>query len=130
MLECMEHIAIVEDRFLGWILNGRTESAPERSWERQTKLFTMITDRSYRVQAPETALPVGRFATLQEAVDAFIAARQATINLHNERGQALYEVAATHPRFGEMNGADVMHVAAAHARRHADQIRETREALG
>ncbi len=128
VLECMEHIAIVEDRFYGWILNG-TENAPEKSWERETKLFTMATDRSYKVQAPEAVVPTGRFATLQEAVAEFEKFRDRTMQLANDKGVELYSIGATHPRFGEMNGSDVMNLMAAHARRHADQILETREAL-
>ena len=130
VLECMEHIATVEDRFLGWILNGREGGGPERSWERQTKLFSMVTDRSTKVQAPEAVVPTGRFASLEEAIDAFTTARARTIDLHEKFGQDLYQIGATHPRFGDVNGADVMHLIAGHARRHADQIRETREALG
>lgn len=129
VLECVEHLAIIEERFFGWIVSGREISA-DSNWEKQTKLFNMATDRSFRVQAPEAALPTGRFATLGEAIEAFNAARNRTARVVSERGQALYTVGIKHPRFGDMNGVELVHVLTGHARRHAAQIREIRESLG
>lgn len=129
ILECLEHLTIVEERFLGWIVNGR-EIMPDSNWEKQTKLFNTATDRSFRVQAPEAALPAGQFATLREAVAAFTAARGRTARIVAERGPALYAIGVKHPRFGDMNGIELLHVLTGHARRHAAQIREIRDALG
>ena len=129
VLECMEHLVIVEERFIGWIASGR-EIAPEASWEKETKLSTMVVDRSFKAVAPEAARPDGRFKTIEEAVDAFNAARARTARLVDERGAELYAVGVTHPRFGEMNAVELVHILSGHAKRHAAQIREVRETLG
>jgi hypothetical protein len=51
------------------------------------------------------------------------------LSIVRERGEMLYTVGARHPRFGDLNGVEVVGLMTAHARRHAAQIRETRTAL-
>ena len=41
----------------------------------------------------------------------------------------LYSVSIEHARFGVMNGVELLHTIAGHARRHAEQIREVRANL-
>jgi hypothetical protein len=48
-----------------------------------------------------------------------------TVQIATVRGAELYTVGIKHPRFGEMNAAELVHLIAGHARRHAAQIRET-----
>ena len=67
VLECIEHVVVVEDRFLGWISNG-TAIAPQRSEEKEIRLFTTIRNRMTKVQAPEAVHPQGRFKTLAAAL--------------------------------------------------------------
>jgi hypothetical protein len=129
VLECMEHIVIVEERFMGWIISGR-EISPDASFEKETRLANMVVDRSVKVTAPEAARPDGRFQTIDEAVEAFNAARDRTARMVEERGAELYKVGITHPRFGDMNGVELVHLLTGHAKRHAAQIREVRESLG
>jgi len=129
VLECMEHIVIVEERFLGWIISGR-EITPDSSWEKETRLSNMVVDRSFKATAPEAVRPDGRFKTIEEAIEAFKAARERTTKMVEERGAELYKVGVTHPRFGDMNGVELVHILSGHARRHAAQIREVRESLG
>jgi len=127
VLECMEHVVIVEERFQGWLQNGPAiASAPKP--ENETRLFSMVTDRSAKVTAPEAVVPSGRFVVLKEAVLAFNAARDRSVSLVKEHGEALYTIGARHGRFGELNGVEVVHLMAGHARRHAAQIRELGEA--
>jgi uncharacterized damage-inducible protein DinB len=129
VLECIEHVVVVEDRFLGWISNG-TAIAPQRSEEKEIRLFTTIRNRMTRVQAPEAVHPQGRFETLAAALAEFEAVRDRSVQVVQERGDLLYSIGVTHSRFGNMNGAELIHVIDGHARRHAEQIRETCEALG
>ena len=130
VLECLEHIVTVEDRFLGWLTTGEVHPTPQPDAEKEGRLFGMIMDRSTTVQAPEAVVPAGRFATLAAAVDAFNEARDRTAQIARARGTELYSVKVAHARFGEMNGSELMHVLTGHARRHAAQIRETRVAVG
>ena len=129
VLECMEHIVIVEERFMGWIMSGR-EIMPDSNFEKETRLSNMVVDRSFKAIAPEAARPDGRFQTIEEAVEAFNAARDRTARMVEERGAELYKVGVTHPRFGDMNGVELVHILTGHAKRHAAQIREVRESLG
>jgi hypothetical protein len=128
VLECMEHIVVVEERFLGWIANSAAiEAAP--SPDKEADLGQRVRDRSVRAQAPEAVIPTGRFTSVQAAIQAFNRVRDLSVRVAEERGDALYAVGVKHPRFGEMNGAELVHVMVGHACRHAAQIRETRATL-
>jgi uncharacterized damage-inducible protein DinB len=129
VLECIEHVVVVEDRFLSWISSG-TAIAPQRDTDKEIRLFTTIRNRMTKVEAPEVVHPRGRFETLAAARTEFEAVRDRSVQVVQERGDLLYSIGATHPRFGNMNGAELIHVIDGHARRHAEQIRETCEALG
>lgn len=129
VLDCVEHVTSVEERFLGWLESAEKLDAPRVDKEKEAGLMMRITDRSARIQAPEAVLPAGRFATLGQAVEQFNAGRSRSIQFAENRCDDLYCLAAAHPRMGPMNGAEFLVIIAAHARRHAEQIRETRAAL-
>lgn len=126
-LECVEHVVIVEERFQGWLENGSSIASVPKP-ENENRLFSMVTDRSSKVTAPEAVVPSGRFLALKEAVLAFNAARDRSVNLVKQYGETLYTIGARHGRFGELNGVEVVHLMAGHARRHAAQIRELGQA--
>jgi hypothetical protein len=125
-LECLEHVVIVEERFQGWLENGTPIASVPRP-ENESRLFSMVTDRKSRVAAPEAVVPSGRYSALKEAVAAFNATRDRSVNLVKERGEALYTIGARHARFGDLNGVEVIHLLVGHAGRHAAQIREIRQ---
>lgn len=128
ILECVEHVATVEDRYLSWLLNGRTVEA-RRDAEKEMRLFSAVRSRLTKVEAPDVLRPRGRFSTLAEAVAAFEAVRERSVELARERGEGLYAVGIKHPYFGKLNGGELIQLIDGHARRHADQIREISEAL-
>ncbi|MGD0436290.1 MAG: pentapeptide repeat-containing protein [Bryobacteraceae bacterium] len=127
VLECIEHVIFIEDRYLGWI-SGGTAIAPQRDAERELRLFTIVRSRLTKVEAPDVARPQGRFDSLTAALAEFKAVRDRSVQLVQERGEALYSIGAKHPYFGNLNGFELVHLIDGHARRHADQIRETRPA--
>lgn len=129
VLDCVEHVTSVEERFLVWLEAAEKLDAPRVDKEKEAGLMTRIPDRSTRIQAPETAWPTGRFATLGQAIEQFNAGRTRSIQFAEERCHDLYRMASAHPRLGPMNGVEFLIIIAAHARRHAEQIRETRAAL-
>ena len=88
-----------------------------------------VAGRATRVQAPETAQPAGRFASLAEALKEFDAVRASSVAFAASQGAGLYSIAARHPFFGPLNGAEAMLLMAAHSRRHAAQMLEVRAAL-
>lgn len=130
VLECVEHIVTVEGRFQGWINNGKKLEAGVANPENEASLFARVTDRTVKAQAPEAVVPKGTIATLESGRSLFNAARDETVRMAKERGGDLYSVGAEHPRFGPMNGIEVLFLTAAHARRHSAQIRENRATLG
>ena len=129
VIECVEHIVVAEGRFLGWLQSPAAEPAPPMDKQKEAKLLLGVSGRSQRVNAPEPVHPTGRFATLAEALAQFEAARAKSIQFAESAGPGLYSLAAKHPFFGAVNGGEVMVLIAAHARRHASQIREIRAAL-
>jgi hypothetical protein len=129
VLECIEHVVLVEERFQGWLENGSSIASVPKP-ENESRIFNMVTDRSSRVTAPEAVVPSGRFRALKDALLAFNAVRDRSVSIVKDRGEALYTIGAQHARFGELNGVEVIHLMAGHARRHAAQIREMRDAGG
>jgi hypothetical protein len=129
VLDCVEHVATVEERFLGWLEAAEKLDAPRVDKEKEAGFTTRIPDRSIRVKAPDAVLPVGRFTSLAEAVEQFNAGRTRCIQFADDRSDDLYCLASAHPRFGPVNGVELLIIIAGHSRRHAEQIREARAAL-
>ena len=125
-----EHLGVVEDRFRGFVENAAQAESPKAvDTDRESTLARQMGNRTTRAEAPEAARPTGRFATLGEAVTYFRESRSKTIQVA-ESGQAgLKELAFTHPRFGALSGEEVLLLAAFHTRRHAEQLRETLQAV-
>jgi hypothetical protein len=129
VLDCVEHVAFVEDRFYGWLEKAHKLDAPRVDKTNEARLTDLVPNRSTRVKAPEAVVPAGRFASLEEAVESFNARRNRSVRFAEDHSEELYSLAAEHPRFGPVNGIELLIIAAGHARRHAEQIRETKAAL-
>ena len=129
VLDCVEHVAFVEDRFLGWLGNAKKLDEPRVNKENEAGLMGRVPDRSARVQAPEAVRPTGRYATLGEALQQFETNRARSIAFAQDRCDDLYCLASEHPRFGPVNGVELLIIIAGHSRRHTEQIREVRAAL-
>jgi uncharacterized damage-inducible protein DinB len=129
VLDCVEHVTMVEERFLGWLESAQKLDAPRVDKEKEANLLVRVTDRSTRAQSPEAVLPTGRFTTLEQALEQFNANRTRSIQFAQDRSGDLYYLASEHPRFGPMNGVEFLIIIAAHGRRHAAQIQEVRAAL-
>jgi hypothetical protein len=123
-LEIIEHVCIVEDRYVTWLEEGDGDPPP-RDPDNEMRLFLMIRNREERRQAPDAVWPTGRFKKLDEAVAAFNEVRNRAVSMADE---SLYSVGVTHPFFGRVNGAELMQLIDGHARRHAEQIRDLAEA--
>jgi hypothetical protein len=129
ILQCVEHVVVTESSFLSWLENPLTEPVPPQDKEKEAKLLAGVSGRARPGDAPEAVQPKGRFATLAEALEQFETVRAASLRFAESAGADLYSLAARHSFIGLMNGAEVMVLIAAHARRHAAQIREIRAAL-
>ena len=129
VLECVEHVVTVEERFFGRLEKAPREGAPPVNKEHEAELQARVTNRGNRAEAPEPVRPTGRFGSLAEATQAFQTARARTIQFAEQQGAEIYEKAESHPRFGPLNGTEMLLIIAGHARRHAEQIRELRSEL-
>ena len=128
VLECVEHVAMVEEVFLGRIATGASEVPPEDKIK-EAALAARVVDRSTRREAPETIRPKGRFTTLAQGMERFHGARARSVQFAQDNAANLYALTVAHPVFGQLNGVEALIIIAAHARRHAEQIREVRAAL-
>ncbi len=129
VLDCVEHVTTVEERFLGWLEAAKKLDEPRVDKEKEAGLMARVPDRSVRVQAPEAVVPAGRFTTLEQALEQFNLRRTRSIEFAQDRCDDLYYLASEHPRFGPMNGVELLIIIAGHSRRHAVQILEARAGL-
>lgn len=120
VLEIIEHVVTVEDRYLGWLADA-FGGAPARDADNEMRLFLMIRNRQQKRQAADAVWPAGRYRTLAEAVAAFQEVRDRSVAAVDE---SLYTAAVQHPFFGLVNGGELMQLIDGHARRHAEQVRE------
>jgi uncharacterized damage-inducible protein DinB len=123
-LECVEHVTKVEESFLERLQPANGE-APPVDLHREAERAARMSDRTERRQAPDAVRPTGRFATLAEALEAFQVVRARVARFAAEHSSDLTTFTATSPRWGVMNGREVLLLIAGHSRRHASQIRET-----
>jgi len=129
VLECLEHISAVEERLLGRLETAERLEEARVDTEKEAKLSAMVVNRSVRAPAPEMVVPTGKFSSVAEALDHFNASRSRTVAFAEEHGADLYLLATAHPRFGALNGNEMLFIMAGHARRHVEQIREIRAGI-
>ena len=101
VVTCIEHVVAFEYRYSCWIRDGEFVEV-RRDAEKELRLFSMMRSRLTRLETADLLRP-----------------RQI-----RERGDCLYSVGVKHPYLGMVNGAEIVAMIDAHARRHADQIPE------
>src|SRR5450631_554755 len=69
ILECAEHVAVVEENLRRRVMEQATPTETEMSREREAFFAAVAANRGRKIAAPEVALPTGRFTTLREAVE-------------------------------------------------------------
>lgn len=131
---CAEHIAASEDFIRGMVENNvlTTEPTPDRVAARKPldeKVLQMITDRSFKAQAPEPLRPTSRFGSPQGAVNHFEESRAETVTLAKSRDD-LRERAAEHPAFKELDAYQWLLFLSGHTLRHTAQIQEVKASPG
>jgi hypothetical protein len=125
-LENVEHVAIVETLSLRRLTTKSVAVDEELSRDREAGLYARLAARGRKVEAPEFALPKGRYATLGEAVVAFLDAREHTVRWLESCGFDLRRRSVEHPLMGQVSAYEFLLIMAAHPARHARQIQEGR----
>ncbi len=129
VLDCVEHLAVVEESLLGRLEAAVFSPEPVGTTQREARIVERAGDRSRPVSAPEGARPRGRFATLAEALKHFEDVRQRTVRYVEDSQQDLRRQATTHPLIGAVNCHETLLMMAFHPVRHALQIAEIRAGL-
>jgi DinB superfamily len=126
VLDCAEHVAVVEQFLYARLLEGRPDPAAAIPPGREALIRARAADRSRRVPAPEAAVPAGRYRTLQEALAAFEEARARTLAFVEACEEDLRGKVTTHPILKTATCLETLLMMAAHPERHAKQVAEIR----
>ncbi|MCU1238166.1 MAG: hypothetical protein JWP63_6133 [Candidatus Solibacter sp.] len=124
ILECAEHVAVVELGLFRRITSQSTVLREETGRHREALYIAHALDRSRKLAAPEPARPSGRFTTLGEAAEAFGKHRDRTILWVETCGENLRLRSLEHPALGTMNVYECLILMAMHPLRHLQQMRE------
>lgn len=127
VLECLEHVSLVERRFVGMVRESEDGTPAERNEAKESALAERMLDRDTRRTAPEAVHPAGRYRSISEALQEFNAARDETLRFASEQGAKLLSRSAHHKALGHLNGVEALLLIAGHGRRHTAQMREAAE---
>jgi uncharacterized damage-inducible protein DinB len=130
VLDTIEHLTTAETIQLNLISTHRTPR-PADVPNREGAFLHMVPNRTRKMESPEGARPIGRFATLAEAAEQFKSTRAGVIQFLEQHTEDLRasEVKHPHPAAGMVSICEMLIVMAMHAKRHAAQIEEIRNRL-
>jgi hypothetical protein len=132
ILGYVEHLAVSDDALTAMVqailaTPAVQETAEERAARRE-KINNTHPPRG-TVKAPDALAPNGRFATLADALAAFNAARDRTIEFAKATQDDLHNHFRSHPAYGALSGFDWLVGNAKHAISHAGHIDELKEMM-
>lgn len=130
VIECVEHLAIAEDYLFSRIAASCYSDAAVINKNREALILSRGLDRTRTVQSPEGGTPTGRFATLREAMQYFLASRDRTVRFVENCSEDLRSKLTSHPILGTVNCHENLLMMAVHPLRHSKQIEEIKTALG
>jgi hypothetical protein len=133
ILEYVEHLAVSDDELIAMIERSlKTPAKPETEEERRAreqKIRETPIARGVN-RAPEMLQPGGKFASLGDAVAAFLAARERTLEYARTTQEDLRSHFTPHTVLGPLDGYQWLTGNAHHAETHAGHIREIRGMAG
>lgn len=129
IFEYVEHLAVSDDALIELVERSlKTPAQPETEEERkqrEARIRATPIPRGVN-RAPEAMSPHGRFATLGDAVAAFLAARERSLEYARSTTADLRSHFSPHPVLGPMDCYQWLMGNAHHAETHAAHIREIR----
>jgi hypothetical protein len=130
VLDTVEHLTMAETIQLKLISTQRSPR-PADAPNREQAFLQRIPNRTHKMESPEGARPIGRFATLAAAVEQFKTTRAGVIEFLEGYKEDLRasEVKHPHPAAGMVSICEMLTAMAMHAKRHAAQIEEIRKSL-
>lgn len=126
---CVEHICLVDERFGARIAQATVSSEPVYNERRAAVILRDVPLREQRFQAPEAVIPKDKFTSAGEAMAALRASRESLGEILTQRSSELRQMQVEHPLMGIISGYEAFLLVAAHARRHANQMREIHSEL-
>jgi len=130
VLECVEHVALVENGILTLITTSLTPCPPLPDRTREENILRNTTNRAIKFNAPERLQPKGRLASLAAALEQFQQNRARSIEYVEHCDKDMRAFSLPHPAFGPITAHEFLIILALHPARHANQIREVRQSLG
>ncbi|HEY3742841.1 MAG TPA: DinB family protein [Bryobacteraceae bacterium] len=130
ILEYVEHLAISDDGLISMVkrimAEPPTPETPEQRAEREQHIRSTPIARGTN-HAPAALVPPGRFATVSEAMAAFEAARDRTLEFARTVDGDMRSHFANHSVLGPLDAYQWLTANARHVEMHAAHIRELRE---
>jgi uncharacterized damage-inducible protein DinB len=133
ILGYLEHLAVSDDALIGLVHRClKTPAQPETPEERAAREAKLAETHAPRGanQAPDGLQPKERFATVQEALTAFLAARERTLAYARTTQDDLRSHFTPHPVYGKLDAYQWLNGNARHAHSHCEHMREIREMPG
>jgi hypothetical protein len=130
VLECTEHVVLVEDAVFARISVHSTPGVPPAELRREGQILRGMTKREIKFTAPGSAEPTGRYSSLAEALQEFRKRRARTVAYVEQYQEDPRNRTTLHPALGPVSCQEMFLVLALHPARHALQIREARKSLG
>ena len=129
--ETAEHIAHAEETIWQLVREKLMKSPPIPARRGETSgkdemILKAVPDRSQKFQAPERLQPSGRWATREELVKSFEAARGAEIALLKETKEDMRSRFEEHPLLKTIDAYQWLLFNGAHGKRHTSQILEVK----
>ncbi len=130
VLECVEHVILVEDGVFASISVRSTPGAPPAELRREGQILRGMTKRELKFAAPEFAKPTGRYSSFAEALQEYRKRRARTVAYVEQYQDDPRNRTTLHPAIGPVSCQEMFLVLALHPARHALQIHEVRKHLG
>lgn len=130
-----EHVAVIEDICLDAVTQRLRPSAARHELADAAalppeKIIPVMADRSEKRQAPELAVPTGRWPSAEELIRHFRESRELLIRHVETAGRGLYAGHYRHYHLGLLNGYQWALLASGHLLRHLAQIEEIKRRPG
>lgn len=118
-----EHVAVAEEQML-FLITQLRRPATQPSPLQDAPILKVMDDRTHKREAPPSARPAARFATLSEALAHFESSRAKTLDYVASCTENLRGFTVKHPLAGVIDCYQCLLMIATHPLRHEKQIQE------
>lgn len=132
--QCVEHILLTEDAFMGMIRQS-LQTAADSSKKKEVSftdegIIKTVPDRTNKVKTFDALQPTGKYTTADEAINTFSGTREKNIGFAETTQEDLRNHFITLPGLGTMDTYQALLFMSGHCRRHVAQMEEVKNADG